>query len=129
MGHNVVLSLVTYDPRNMLLVIGSIRIVQHYASTSVLSFVPGLLSSCLLHTVHTLQYVTKAGEEPVNKDAITTQKYYRSLQGECKTWTVDYGLDHELFPSKIIARLMLVLPSVLVSDGMRPRICSQTSLP
>jgi len=52
--------------------------------------------------VHTLQYVTKAGEEPVNKDAITTKKYmyYRSLQGECKTWTVDYGLDHELFPSK-----------------------------
>ena len=100
----------------MLLVIRSIRIVQH--------FVPGVFAAYCAY-----MYVTKAGEEPVNKDAITTTKYYRSLQGECKTWTVDYGLDHELFPSKIIARLMLVLPSVLVSDGMRPWICSQTSLP
>jgi len=86
----------------------------------VLSLVPGLLPRCLLHTVHTLQYVTKAGEEPVNKDATATTTSYRFCRGECKTWTLDYRLDHELFPSKKIALLMLVLPSVLVSDGMHP---------
>ena len=52
----------------MLLVIRSIRIVQH--------FVPGVFAAYCAY-----MYVTKAGEEPVNKDAITTQKYYRSLQG------------------------------------------------
>jgi len=32
--------------------------------------------------------------------------------GECKTRTVDYGLDNELFPHKKIALLMLFLPPV-----------------